>query len=345
MPPTLPGVEGGPGMAEPHQLEVLRQGVNAWNRWRAANPSVIVDLSYARLGNAILRGARLDRALLCHADLHGADLGEADLTSADLESACLTGVNLACANLTGAKLSAARLVEVDLDQANLTGADLTGSNLNSANLRAANLRKANLIRASLVGATLRAANLQAADLRWADLSCADVRGALLEGAMFTPLGDPVGMSSFLDLAMSVGVRSAIFSLGVLQQYLSQAREYARRLDTPEARWGYAKRVSEALEHPQSELASSDMRFRPGRWAHWMSTRSVLSGLIFFGLAGLIVGGLVLNPEETKFVLHLVFWLLVVAVVVYGPGGVGALWIHHRNQRHQEERDAFRLLLK
>lgn len=72
--PTLPGVEGGPGMAEPHQLEVLRQGVNAWNQWRAANPSVIVDLSYARLGNAVLRGARLDCALLCHADLHGADL-------------------------------------------------------------------------------------------------------------------------------------------------------------------------------------------------------------------------------------------------------------------------------
>src|SRR5215475_12942576 len=78
--------------------------------WRADNPKVKPDLTYA-----VLRGANLPLV-----NLSGAQLREADLVLANLR-----GADLRHADLSGANLVGARLMGVDLAHANVCGADLS----------------------------------------------------------------------------------------------------------------------------------------------------------------------------------------------------------------------------
>ena len=99
-------------MADNQQFELLMRDVDAWNTWRADNPKVKPDLTYAVLRGANLRLANLAGAQLCEADLvlanlRGADLRHADLSGANLVGARLMGVDLAHANICGADLSTA----------------------------------------------------------------------------------------------------------------------------------------------------------------------------------------------------------------------------------------------
>ena len=93
-------------MANNQQMDLLKQGPQAWNAWRAEQTEVSVDLS-----GAALRGL----------DLEGADLSGADLKDADLR-----GANLSGANLKGAHLEGSNLFKVLIDSANLKEADLRG---------------------------------------------------------------------------------------------------------------------------------------------------------------------------------------------------------------------------
>ncbi len=56
-------------MADSNQLEILSQGVAAWNKWREENPDVLIDLN---------------RAKLMHMNLENANLAKADLKEANL---------------------------------------------------------------------------------------------------------------------------------------------------------------------------------------------------------------------------------------------------------------------
>ena len=87
-------------MANAEHVLKLREGVAAWNRWRAANPYITPYLT-----NADLTGANLTRANLTRADLTGAYLTDANLTGAYLNGANLTNANLNGANLTNAYLN------------------------------------------------------------------------------------------------------------------------------------------------------------------------------------------------------------------------------------------------
>src|SRR5215469_11900383 len=126
-------------MANPDQLNILQQGVDAWNAWRKREPLITPDLREADLSSANLRGA----------DLCGTHLGRANLR----------GANLRRANLRGADLRGANLWEANLRGANLRGANLSEANLRGAKLSEANLREANLSRASLVDADITDADL------------------------------------------------------------------------------------------------------------------------------------------------------------------------------------------
>ena len=106
-------------MANEKHLRILRQGVEAWNRWREDNPDIRPDLSEADLYGAELRGAELFRANLRAAKLSGAYLFAANLRVAKLSGAYLIGANLGAAYLLGADLCGA-----DLSRAHLSGADL-----------------------------------------------------------------------------------------------------------------------------------------------------------------------------------------------------------------------------
>ena len=86
-------------MANPEHLNVLKQGVEVWNRWREENPETRPDLTQAdlreaKLGLANLSGANLRRAYLYRANLRGADLSGANLFLADLLQADLSEADL-----------------------------------------------------------------------------------------------------------------------------------------------------------------------------------------------------------------------------------------------------------
>ena len=91
-------------MADDTQLAVLKQGVDAWNEWRAAHADTRPDLS-----NVSLRGLDLAKV-----DLPGADLRKTDLRGTDLSGAVLVGADLAGANLFKAVLEGAELAGANL---------------------------------------------------------------------------------------------------------------------------------------------------------------------------------------------------------------------------------------
>ncbi|WP_458789422.1 pentapeptide repeat-containing protein [Adonisia turfae] len=184
-------------MANPKYVELLKQGVAVWNRWRAKNPEVqivLFDSNWLEINPNIvgLLDTDLYRVDLSDADLYGVDLHGADLSRVDLSDANLRGANLRGANLLETNLSDANLSEVDLSWADLRGADLRWTDLVNANLfradlylanlRGAELHVANLQGANLHGAKLCRATLFRADLSGADLYRADLSEANLHGA-------------------------------------------------------------------------------------------------------------------------------------------------------------------
>ena len=93
-------------MAVDTHVDVLKEGAQIWNEWRAERPESVPDLS----GGA-LRGL----------DLRDADLSGVDLRQADLRGADLSGANVKGANLEGANLFKALFDGADLTESNLRG--------------------------------------------------------------------------------------------------------------------------------------------------------------------------------------------------------------------------------
>ncbi len=136
-------------MANQEQLEILKQGVEVWNKWRDNNPDVDVDLSEAHLIEASLKGVDLTRANLSRALLLGAYLCEAELRQANLSEVNLRQATLIQAQLSGATLLRAYLGRANLSQANLREADLRMAHLNEANFNSAYLMGSNLAQAEM----------------------------------------------------------------------------------------------------------------------------------------------------------------------------------------------------
>ena len=88
-------------MANPEHLEILRRGVETWNKWRRDHPNIYPDLIGANLIGANLRGA---------------DLGDANLRGANLSGADLLGANLRDADFTYAKLGFTTFADNDLSE-------------------------------------------------------------------------------------------------------------------------------------------------------------------------------------------------------------------------------------
>ncbi|MFX0204065.1 MAG: pentapeptide repeat-containing protein [Candidatus Hodarchaeota archaeon] len=84
-------------MPNEEHLQIIRQGVDVWNKWREEHPSVErPDLTNADLMGAYLRGAYILGANLSMADLRGANLSGAiidEFTHYQKISGCEPGVN------------------------------------------------------------------------------------------------------------------------------------------------------------------------------------------------------------------------------------------------------------
>ena len=169
-------------MANEEHLAAIRQGVQAWNEWKAKHPDIKPNLSFADGKRITIRGAQLSGVDLSRTNLSRADLSKADLVGAKLNEANLSEAYLSEAELIGADLSNADLSSADLIGANLIGANLNKAYLSGADLTKANLSGADLVGAKLIGAKLSGANLSGAKLIGANLSGAYLRGANLKGA-------------------------------------------------------------------------------------------------------------------------------------------------------------------
>ena len=120
-------------MANKEQLEILKQGVEVWNKWRIEEGLFVqIDLSGANLRDADLQYADLRDADLSHADLRDAMLMEAFLAKTDLRKARLIKAHLHIANFMEADLRNADLREARFHAANLSRANLSGANLSHA---------------------------------------------------------------------------------------------------------------------------------------------------------------------------------------------------------------------
>jgi uncharacterized protein YjbI with pentapeptide repeats len=172
-------------MANQQHLDILKQGVNAWNQWRQEHseehPDLAqadlsgVDLPHVNLSKVNLSGANLSGALLNFADLREADLSEANLRGAYFKKVLFHKANLRDAYLRGAYFGEADLSETDLSRAYLSRArfhkaDLSRANLMEVSLRRADLLEARLEESNLIGADLSKANLSEANLSRANLT-------------------------------------------------------------------------------------------------------------------------------------------------------------------------------
>ncbi|HLZ57423.1 MAG TPA: pentapeptide repeat-containing protein [Ktedonosporobacter sp.] len=154
-------------MADQSLIERLKQGVVAWNEWKANQP-----------GTPPL------------------DLSETDFAEVNVH---LDGIDLTFCNLQGCNFSGFQAAQAHFDSADLQGANLSRTNLRSAHFFGADLSHALLAGAVLRGANFHAANLTGANLSGADLSQADLSCARLNGAILT--GADLSRTDFLQTSL------------------------------------------------------------------------------------------------------------------------------------------------
>jgi hypothetical protein len=130
-------------MANPKHLNMLKQGVDAWNQWRHTHLDIQPNLF-----EASLRGSQFQGIDLSGADLRGATLREAELSGSNLQGADLRGAHLRATQLCGANLRSADLRWTNLSEADLRQADLTGCAIYATS--AWNVKLAGTIQSNLV---------------------------------------------------------------------------------------------------------------------------------------------------------------------------------------------------
>ena len=131
-------------MANQAHLDILKQGVEVWNRWREKHldihPDLVgvdfskADLSYVNLSEANLYQANFTKANLYRANLSKANLHEAGFYRANLHEANLSEASLGYARLTYATLSYARLAKADLRRSSLVDTNLSHANLTNCSV-------------------------------------------------------------------------------------------------------------------------------------------------------------------------------------------------------------------
>ena len=176
-------------MAIPQHLDVLKQGVQAWNKWRQDNPGAEPDLAGAKLNDTNLKKANLSETDLRWADLTSANLEEANLNRADLRRAILSRTNFRRANLSEANLSESYLCRADLSKADLKKAifirsDLASVDLSESDIRRADFRWSYLINTKFNGADLSGANLIEANLSKSELNRSNLSEAFVAWSCF-----------------------------------------------------------------------------------------------------------------------------------------------------------------
>jgi len=220
-------------MANPEHLANLKEGVEAWNRWRADNPDVVPDLEKAEIEIVNLAGINFNKTALRWARFKPTDMTGADLRDADFGYAHVAGSKMDGANLTGAYFREAALMDTSLRGTNchhaiLSGASLIGADLSDAILESARisdralLMQAKLHNARMAGADLTTSDLSNAEFIRADLKGANLNQAFLQGADFTDADLTAAQMFRTDLANARLVRADLTNVNL---------GFARLIDT------------------------------------------------------------------------------------------------------------------
>ena len=172
-------------MADQQHLDILKQGVDVWNKWREEYQNIEPDLSETDLRRTDLSKANFSKTNFSGTDFFKADLRETDLQRANLSRVDLSETNLFRAHLFQANLFRADLRFTDLSEADLREVNLFRADLREADLRNADLRNADLRESDLSRANLSEAHLSAADLTKAFLKSANLSFALIGGVNFS----------------------------------------------------------------------------------------------------------------------------------------------------------------
>jgi hypothetical protein len=213
-----PPLEKQKAMANSEHVEILKQGVVTWNKWREKN-AVRPDLSDLNVtdpgelpwlsdtadspidgsgpqripfpngfGPQLTKDPKWGTIVVTNTgnagmDLAGANFDETDLSRANLDCRCLHGASFGEANLTQARFN-----KSDLSNAQLTEAIAVGTGLKGATLRASDLSGADFSEANLTGADLSYITLVQTKFRGATITGCRIYGASvwevdLEGAV------------------------------------------------------------------------------------------------------------------------------------------------------------------
>lgn len=200
-------------MANPEHVEILKQGVEAWNHKKIMNPEVEFDLSNSDLSRHTFHQINFSGTNLARANLSGSNLKEANLYGASLRHANLHKAYLRRANLVRADLHEADLREAYIWQASLHEAQMVGVDLRQATLKEsgffnANLRRSDLRDSCLEGAQFLKTNLEDANLEGASIYGISAWDLELSGTRQTNLiitrpGEPIITVDNLEVAQFI----------------------------------------------------------------------------------------------------------------------------------------------
>jgi uncharacterized protein YjbI with pentapeptide repeats len=225
-------------MANPDHINILKQGVAAWNNWRIKNRKITPQLNQAELNGAALSGSDFRGANLIAATLKGSILRKADLSDADLR-----GATFARADLRNAEFDNADLRWADLTGAFLRGATLTRANLSMAYLDGANLHDCTMNETILVDLDLRTVKgLETVEHRGPSTVSIDTvyrsKGTIPE-SFLRGAGVPEWLMANNKLLAGVSVPKTINFYSCFISYSSQDSQFAERL--------YADLVEEGVQ--------------------------------------------------------------------------------------------------
>lgn len=200
-------------MANPEHVQIIKQGVEAWNAWckeRGRTRNFLPDPYLADLRQVDLDGADLRGIDFFLVDLDGASLVRANLNTAVISHTNLNRTNLRGASLSNAEIVGTHFMEADLSNADLervtlAAVDLTKTRLSEANLRHARIHESRLIDASLNGANLDDVRLTESRLIRADLTKAKLFGTKFDDCDLTNAdfsGASLGRTVFGDIDLS-----------------------------------------------------------------------------------------------------------------------------------------------
>ena len=187
-------------MANPEHVEILKQGVDAWNYWRLMHPEFNPNLEDADLTTIDIRGAILEGANLEGAVLDGVNLDDTSLDGAYLYRASLTEASLVNASLEAASFEGAIMENANLDKASLSGTFFNAAIMDHASIEEAFIEEASFVGASMKGVSLRRSNLFRANFARTELSNAFLDLSTLFEASFdyTILKDTSFEDALLD---------------------------------------------------------------------------------------------------------------------------------------------------